>query len=320
MMINVPITVLSPSEAWVLHLAIQALQRNARKHPVVSGLWMLWCPVAAAWVEGGAEPVQYVPHPLIRAVEDYARDPKKTLREWIEEYGLGRLLPGLKKYIENVERARERLPHVPAPELLPTFPGATIPLDMKIGIAREITAFGGEEAVLEYVRVWSFVIDDWRRQLPFPEEMNDIRLLEVVIPHPAWRKPPSLTVWAWVNPENHAPWALFAPPLSPVLIALLHYAQSPGKRLWEYAPHIYEATPEGLMNPAVPPIEHRHLLFWLTEIARHHGQNRIPAPAVVTKPTRCEVCPFRTLCFDEMGTAKWEPSPALKPWISGAWT
>jgi len=299
-------------------MAIQAARHNPRTHPAVVGLWRLWCPVAAAWFTGGADPIpQYVPHPLIRAVEDYASDPETTLKERLEQYGLSKMLPGLKKYIDDVKTARQRLPHIHAPELLPTFPGGLIPLDMRMGIGREIAAFGGEDAVLEYVRIWAYVIDDWRSQMPFPQDQNDIRLLDAIVPFAGWRRPLALPVWAWVSPGRNTPWALFSPPAYPVHVALLHEAQSAGKTLWPNLPQIYEGTREGLMNPAIPSVEARALLTWLNSMGKRPPYPGEAAPAVILHPHRCEVCPFRHMCFDDMKGSTWTPSPALEPWIKG---
>ncbi len=305
---------LSLRDAWTLHVAMSAAERNPDGHPLVLALWRMWCPVAAWWWRAGVRPSKdaYRPHPIIRAVEDYARDPKKKLRDYLKDYGLEKLLDDVRKYIEEVRTARQRLPHVPAPESLPTFPGGKIPLDRRFGIQRELEAIGREKGFLEYVRTWAFLIEDWRASLPFPRPR--LRLLDAVVSGRGVSRPLRLSVWAWTNPGSGEPWALFLPSSSPAHRGLWHLVQSAGKRPWSYMPQVWQGDEKGRVHPGSTSVPLETLFAWMLRLGREAGRwNRPPAPlGILQSESRCRACPFRHTCFVDL-KHPWKPAPQLEP-------
>ncbi len=305
---------LSLSDAWTLHVALDASRRNPDGHPLLLALWRLWCPVAAWWWRAGARPREdlYRPHPVIRAVEDYARDPRKKLRDYLKAYGLEKLADEARKYIDEVKTARQRLPHVPAPETLPTFPGGKIPLDRRFGIRRELEAMGGEKGFLEYVRTWAFLIDDWRRGLPFPRPR--LRLLDAAIRAQGMSRPLYVSVWAWTHPGTGTPWALFLPTSPPAHRGLWHLTQSADRNPWPHMPQIWQGDETGRVSPGSTSVPAETLLAWMLPWGREVARwERPPVPlGALQGEARCRACPFRHMCFVEF-KHPWKPAPQLTP-------
>jgi len=297
------------SVAYTLHLAVRASEANPDGHPLVLALWRLWCPAAAWWWQAGARPVEehYRPHPIIRALDDYTRG--GTLREHLERYGLGQLLDEVRRYIGEVKTARSRLPHVRAPELLPTFPGGKIPLERRFGVRRELEAIGGEAGLFAYVRTWAFLIGDWRSGLPFGHHVDLQRLAAAFVM--VGLSPLRMEVWAWAPRERpNEPYALHLLPGPAVWSAVAGAMQSAGPAPWPNLPQIWVGEADGSIRPARDvPASTGAMATWLVRIGREVSRwKRAPAPLGLLDDARCHGCPFRTVCFDPDG----EPAPQLQ--------
>ncbi len=293
----------------LLHFAVHISQQNPAGHPLVLGIWGAWCPVAAWWWRAGVRPENYTPPAFIRAVDDYSRG--GTLREYLVRYGLEQLIEDARKYIEEVKVARQRLPHIAAPELLPTFPGGKLPLERRFGIQRELEKFGGEREFFEYVRVWGFVIRSWAKGLPFAA--LDLGRVTALLFVPGFT-PLRLEVWAWVRKDRpDVPYVLFSiHPAISAITAIMYALRSPKERPWPYQPQIWAGNAQGEISPLHLKLPFEAIHQWLAQLGtRITKLKRAPLPLnALTDEEACKICPFQNVCF-ENDNGRWLPVPHL---------
>lgn len=144
-------------------LFIVAKEMHGRSNPIVTALLYAYCPAAAHWyVRNG--PVEEVFDIVWKALEDYATG--KTLADCLTEYGLASVIPDIKHYVEQVELFRRRQTHsVPAPETTMLFKSGKR-ADSTFGLQSQLENLGGSwNNVLEYVRVWAYVMRDWKSSM-----------------------------------------------------------------------------------------------------------------------------------------------------------
>ncbi len=132
-------------------------EHNRRPHPAAAAILYSFCPAAAYWYLAGALPVPPF-DPAWKVLSDQAEYPTRTFKTWLAEWGLSTLEPDLQNYVATV-RAYRRNNFVPAPETSHAFRFA-IPAERRFGLQNPINDhFGGQwENLLEYVRVWVFVV------------------------------------------------------------------------------------------------------------------------------------------------------------------
>jgi len=284
--------------------------RNTRLHPISLGLLYLYCPAAAYWWKAGVE-IRPPFSPVWQAVEDYTAEPPRTLRDFLEgKYGLKGLLDEAKKYIEQVKAARQRLPHVTAPELLPTFPGGKLPLRKRFGINKELKRIGDAEGFFAYIRTWAFLVPDWMARVPFQE----IKMVTLWAPvrFSGLRSAYWLPVWAFFgkndDPTKDTPLILGVPPGEPEVIATLYlFAQSPNKHPWERKPQVWGLELTGEVSPVDPFVPAEQAGEALLALGRKAEEGNRPLPAAALgKPAQCRECPFRHLCLEQDGGG-WTP-------------
>jgi hypothetical protein len=147
---------------------ILARQMAGQQDPIVSALLYAFCPAAAHWYVSHVQP-EDVFDVVWQALEDYATG--KSMAEFVESYGLYSLLPSIKNYIEQVTLFRSRYSAIGnAPELLPIFKEDR-PRQSIFGLKNELNNLGGSwKSVVTYVRVWAFLIKDWKTQMKIPPE------------------------------------------------------------------------------------------------------------------------------------------------------
>ena len=288
-------------------LLFHTIELNTREHPLSLGLLYLYCPAAAYWWRVGVE-ITFPPDPVWLAVADYAAQPPRTLREYLEERGLKSLLDDARKYVQQVTAARQRLPHITAPELLPTFPGGKLPLRKRFGIKDALNALGGADGFFAYVRTWAFLLGDWKAKIPFAQV--EIRPLWVAVRFEGLRSAYRLPAWGFFSANNgtKGPLVLGVPPGEhPAVLSTLYLlAQSNDQTPWEHSPQVWGLKLDGdaaPVDPLVPPDEAGRALLALAERAR---QATVPEPLVsLSAPERCFRCPFRHVCFTNERT--WTP-------------
>ncbi len=171
-------------------------KENPRGHPILAALLYAFCPAAARWWLAGADPV--IPFdPLWQALEDLASG--STLKEALSRFGFEDLLDVAQTYVDQVDAWRSRHPGIPAPELLPTFPGGRIEMSRRFGQRETIRTFGDRwENFFAYVRAWAFVVPDWEAQMRFsnPPQFSQVRLALML---PGIRRPAYFLAWSWID-------------------------------------------------------------------------------------------------------------------------
>jgi hypothetical protein len=145
---------------------ILARQTAGKQNPIVSALLYEFCPAAAHWYVRNVQS-EDVFDVVWQALEDY--ETGKSMVEFLEAYGLASLIPSMKNYIEQVALFRSRYSAIGnAPELLPLFK-ENRPRQSTFGLQNELNNLGGSwKSVLTYVRVWAFLIKDWKAQMKIP--------------------------------------------------------------------------------------------------------------------------------------------------------
>jgi hypothetical protein len=145
---------------------ILARQMAGRQNPIISALLYQFCPAAAHWYLRNVQ-AEDVFDVVWRALEDY--ETGKSLAVCLEAYGLASLIPSVKNYIEQVTLFRSRYSAIgDSPELLPLFKGDR-PSQSTFGLQNELNNLGGSwRSLVTYVRVWAFLLKDWKAQMKIP--------------------------------------------------------------------------------------------------------------------------------------------------------
>lgn len=140
---------------------------KGKPNPIVTSLLYSFCPAAAHWYVRNVQP-DAVFDIVWRALEDY--ETGKSLTECLSAYGLATLIPDVKTYIEQVTIFRSRNNVLGAsPELTPLFRGDRAGQSV-FGLQNELNNLGGSwKSVLSYVRVWAFLMRDWKTQMKIPQ-------------------------------------------------------------------------------------------------------------------------------------------------------
>ena len=144
-----------------------ARSTKGKPNPIVTALLYSFCPAAAHWYVRNVHP-DSVFDVVWRALEDYATG--KSLADCLQAYGLATLLPDVKNYIDQVTIFRSRNSALGgAPELTPLFKGDRAGQSV-FGLQNELNNLGGSwRTVLSYVRVWAFLMRDWKIQMKIPQ-------------------------------------------------------------------------------------------------------------------------------------------------------
>jgi hypothetical protein len=140
--------------------------RKGKPSPIVAALLYSYCPAAAHWYVRNVQP-EVVFDVVWLALEDYATG--KSLADCLEGYGLATLIPDVKRYIEQVTLFRSRHTSMGvAPELTILFKGDRAGQSV-FGLQNQLNNLGGSwKSVLAYVRVWAFLMRDWKTQMKIP--------------------------------------------------------------------------------------------------------------------------------------------------------
>src|SRR3990170_3770875 len=151
-------------------LFVAAKDKMGRPNPIMAALLYSFCPGAAYWYVRNVQPEEVV-DVVWRALEDYATG--KTMREFLEGYGLATLIPDIKKYIEQVTLFRSRYTALGmAPELSTLFTGDRAS-QSTYGVQNELNNLGGSwKSLISYVRVWAFLMRDWKAEMKMPSGNN----------------------------------------------------------------------------------------------------------------------------------------------------
>lgn len=278
---------------------------NPRGHPILAAWLYAYCPAAARWWLNGAEPIQ-VFDPLWFALTERAAG--KTLAEVLRALGFETLLPDVKQYLEQVEAYRRHHPHLPAPELLPTFSGGRLDAAKQFNHHAAIAKLGGAwPNYFAFIHAWAFVYRDWATHLKLPENavFSAPRLALTV---EGVRKPAFVPAWAWEVALQEAPktkriilGCLEPEPHDQIKLALFHQAGLAGEKPWPQWPEIHELHPNGQTTPAdlrLPDGMLPALVARLADCAKNGPHPPLPA---LQKAEKCRGCGFRAQCFTPKG-------------------
>ncbi|MGE5375041.1 MAG: hypothetical protein ACM3XO_08275 [Bacteroidota bacterium] len=179
---------------------ILARQMAGKQDPIVSALLYQFCPAAAHWYLRNVQP-EDVFDVVWRALEDY--ESGRSMAVCLEAYGLASLIPSVKSYIEQVTLFRSRYSAAgDSPELLPLFKGDR-PSQSTFGLQNELNNLGGSwRSLVTYVRVWAFLLKDWKAQMKIPMGNQVVRTfrkfnVSLSVPGDSSSSEVQFPVWGW---------------------------------------------------------------------------------------------------------------------------
>lgn len=147
-------------------LFILAHEYRGKSNPIVTALLYIFCPAAAHW---------YLRDTLVhdvfditwKALEDYSSG--ITMADCLRKYDLGTILPEVWKYIDEVKQFRCDYPDLQAPETTKFFRYGK--RDNIFGLQNQLNNLGGSwSSLLEYVRVWAYMMRDWHTDMKIPND------------------------------------------------------------------------------------------------------------------------------------------------------
>ena len=179
---------------------IVAKETQGRSNPIVAALLYEYCSLAAHWYVRNV-PVEDVFDITWLALEDYTSG--MTMADCLRGYGLDSIIPSARQYIDKVATWRRHHTHeMPAPETSAFFKIGKRS-DSTFGIQTELQNLGGSwNNFLEYVRVWAFLMRDWRTGMKVPVGENTTRtfkkfIVSLAAPGVHSRLRLHLPVWGW---------------------------------------------------------------------------------------------------------------------------
>ena len=291
-------------------LFILAKETQGRSNPIVTALLYSYCPAAAHWYVRNS-PVDDVFDVVWKALEDYATG--KTLVDCLTEYGLSTVIPEIKHFIEQVELFRRRQTYsVPAPETTMLFKSGKR-ADSTFGLQSQLENLGGSwKNVLEYARIWAYVMRDWKTgmQLRSGEHVTrEFKKFTVSLSAPGVnsRLRVHFPVWGWEVTVGRVTSVYLGLLVSErkqdaLRFALVHNSDLAGDKPWPdgQRPYLYAldrvSGETEYMNLAV---DHEYALNMVMPMYRaaRVGPN-LPLAALRDRDN-CLSCGYRKICFGE---------------------
>lgn len=143
---------------------ILAQEYRGESNPIVTALLYIYCPAAAHWYLRDTT-VRDVFDITWKALEDYSSG--NTMADCIRKYDLEMVLPEVWEYVDQVKQFRCDHPDLQAPETTRFFRGGK--RDNIFGLQNQLNNLGGSwSSLLEYVRVWAFMMRDWHISMKIP--------------------------------------------------------------------------------------------------------------------------------------------------------
>ncbi len=291
-------------------LFILAKETQGRSNPIVTALLYAYCPAAAHWYLRN-RPIEDVFDLTWKALEDYSTG--RTLVEWLTEYGLSTVIPVIKDYVDKVELFRRRQTYsVPAPETTILFKSGKR-ADSTFGIQNELEKLGGSwNNLLEYARIWAFVMRDWKTSTKLPSGENVTREFKKFTVSLSARGVYSklrvhFPVWGWEVTVGRVTSVYLGLLVSErkqdaLRFALVHNSDLAGDKPWPdgQRPYLYAldrvSGETEYMNLAV---DHEYALNMVMPMYRaaRVGPN-LPLAALRDRDN-CLSCGYRKICFGE---------------------
>ncbi len=288
----------------IFHALLDERNRQARGNPILPALLYAYCPAAAGWWLAGETP-EPVFDVIWQVLEDYAAG--KTLKEALLDYEIGEAaLPDIEQYIGEVATYRSHHP-MRSPELSPLFPGGRFEPSHRLGSQVGIRRMGGWQSVLEYARVWAFLLYDWRSRMQISPDVELVIEKEwLALRAPSVRKAAYFPVWVWKENfagkrRNHI--GLFVEDgrgHDQLRFALVQAADRIGDKRWKTPPLVYglgrESGEAELFKATFSPEELLKAVLPLGEQAR---QSTVFPLQAIRNPQACLLCGFQANCYPD---------------------
>lgn len=293
-----------------LFLAL-ADERNQPPHAVTAALAYTFCPAAARWWLNGAKPTP-VYDPVWHAMQD--RSGGATLKDMLLRYDLELLVDDVRSYIAAVEQYRPRVPHIPAPETMPVFPGVTID-PVKRGICSRALQdhFGGDwRNLIEYVRTWAFLIQDWQRGAGLEDGQTNAALqlaqVTLALTLPGSKKPVFFPAWMWTRKKENALRFVIGCFVADVYeqdqlrIGLLMNAGLAGEKALPRIPDLFVLEyRSGRASPPDVRLSVEQLTETIKRLYRIADDGDCPPLGILHGGGRCRYCGYQLICWEGAG-------------------
>ena len=289
-----------------------ARQTKGKPNPIVAALLYSFCPAAAHWYVRNVEPEE-VFDVVWQALEDYATG--KSMVECLEGYGLAALIPDVKRYIEQVILLRSRHTSVgAAPELTILFKGDRAGQSV-YGLQNQLNNLGGSwKSVLSYVRVWAFLMRDWKTEMKLPPGNKIIRdfkkfVVSLSVPGVHSSSRVHFPVWGWDVTVGKVRSIYLGLLVSgqrqdALRFALVYNSDLVDDKGWPgQRPYLYSLDRDmGSANPINLSIEHGDALGMVVKL--YEGARVGPnfPLALLRDSDTCLSCGYKKVCYGEKGS------------------
>ncbi|MBT7072921.1 MAG: hypothetical protein HN855_08115 [Anaerolineae bacterium] len=286
----------------LFHALLDDRNKQARGNPILPALLYAYCPAAAGWWLAGETP-EPVFDVVWQVLEDYSAG--KTLKDALTDYEIGEAaLPDIEQYIGEVATYRSHHP-MSSPERSQLFPGGRFDPSHRLGSQIGIRRMGSWQMVLEYARVWAFLLYDWRGGMQISPDVELVIEKEWLALHaPGVRKAAYFPVWVWREnfsgkKRNHI--GLFVVDgrgHDQLRFALVQSADRVGEKSWKTPPLVFglqRQSGEAELFKAAFPLE--ELLKMVLPMGEQASQRRIFPLQAVRNPQACLQCGFQEKCY-----------------------
>lgn len=286
----------------LFHALLDERNQQARGNPILPALLYAYCPAAAGWWLAGETP-EPIFDVVWQVLEDYSAG--KTLKEALTDYEIGEaVLPDIEQYIGQITTYRSNHP-MSSPELYPLFPGGRFEPSHRLGSHVGIRKMGGWAMVLEYARVWAFLLYDWQTRMQISPNVDLVIKKEWLALHaPGVRKAAYFPVWVWQETfsgkkRNHI--GLFVEEgrgHDQLRFALVQSADRVGEKSWQTPPLVFglqRGSGEAELFKSAFPLE--ELLKMVLPLGEQASQRQVFPLQAIRNPQACLGCAFQTKCY-----------------------
>jgi hypothetical protein len=297
-----------------------ARSTQGQSNPIVTALLYSFCPAAAHWYVRDVHP-DAVFDVVWRALEDYATG--KSLAECMQAYGLATLIPDIKNYIEQVKLFRSRNSALGgAPELTPLFKGDRAGQSV-FGLQNQLNDLGGSwKSVLSYVRVWAFLMRDWKTQMKIPQGEQATRafkkfIVSLAVPGDYSSSKVHFPVWGWDVSVGRVRSIYLGLLVSnqrqdALRFALVYNSDLVGDKGWPgQRPYLYSLDREfGSADHINLSIEQKDVLSMVVKMYKAARIDPNFPLAVLRDRNSCFSCGYEKVCYGEKGNVVMSASVA----------
>jgi len=291
---------------------ILARETQGRSNPIVAALLYEYCSLAAHWYVRNV-PVEEVFDVIWQALEDYSSG--MTMADCLRGYGLSSAIPSAREYIDKVAAFRRHHTHeMPAPETSAFFKIGKRSVST-FGIRTELQNLGGSwNNFLEYVRVWAFLMRDWKAGMKLPMRENTTRTFKkftvsLSAPGVYSRLRVHMPVWGWEVTSGRVRSVYLGLLVSnrlqdSIRFYLVDNSEPAGDKPWpdDKRPFVYALDRvTGEAEYINLKVTDKHALGSVIPMYRQARMGPNLLPAAFREHQRCLSCGYRKMCFGEKG-------------------